>query len=591
MQFTLSRWAQAFFSAAAGWIAADRRAGLRNFPEALLDRLILLPGLFILLAHAVIPMDEFIHRGDDAFYYFQVACNHVRYGFWTFDGIHPTNGVQPLWALILTVLAHVVSWFGPLDPEGFARIAVALTGAIYFAACLVLHAILRAQTSRGVALAAAGALLYPLGAVWGRVWGMETPLYLLTLFSALAFYRFSFLPAPSYRKAVGLGLLLALCVFGRLNAVFFIACLLAFYLLWAGGARPLTRFKFVLAAGFTASAMILVYLAMNYLGAGHLTPISGAVKIVRSAHALEDFGARSFFDVVEMVRARWTEGLKWFVSSRVGDGFWIAGLRLVADQAIGVKEALALLFATAAAPLLLGRPREWLDTLLGAARRLSVFSVFAAYAVMDAVVSILMFPLETYAALRWWLAPLEVTLTVCTVTLLVTAVGYIAARFMTPSYGAVALSAAVLLLGLAHAAQFVRYYWKEHDAQRDWNLSWNDGSYGGALWVNENLQEGVIVGSWNAGIFGYFSERPVVNLDGLINNFDLLSYLKERRVADYIMRENIAYLGDLEPMFKAVRIEKDLSLTEVYRSRPDFSDYDYVIYRVNGPAGGAQERQ
>ena len=34
--------------------------------------------------------------------------------FGSFDGIHPTNGVQPLWGVILTAIATVLHWFYPL---------------------------------------------------------------------------------------------------------------------------------------------------------------------------------------------------------------------------------------------------------------------------------------------------------------------------------------------------------------------------------------------------------------------------------------------------------------------------------------------
>jgi hypothetical protein len=53
------------------------------------------------------------------------------------------------------------------------------------------------------------------------------------------------------------------------------------------------------------------------------------------------------------------------------------------------------------------------------------------------------------------------------------------------------------------------------------------------------------VGSWNAGLLGYFSHRPVVNLDGLVNDrtyfenvilgHDLETYLRDEgieRLAD-----------------------------------------------------------
>ena len=40
--------------------------------------------------------------------------------------------------------------------------------------------------------------------------------------------------------------------------------------------------------------------------------------------------------------------------------------------------------------------------------------------------------------------------------------------------------------------------------------------------MNRILPEGSVVGSWDAGVIGYFSRFPVVNLDGLVNSWDYL---------------------------------------------------------------------
>ena len=40
--------------------------------------------------------------------------------------------------------------------------------------------------------------------------------------------------------------------------------------------------------------------------------------------------------------------------------------------------------------------------------------------------------------------------------------------------------------------------------------------------MNRMLPEGSVVGSWDAGVIGYFSRFPVVNLDGLVNSWDYL---------------------------------------------------------------------
>jgi hypothetical protein len=62
--------------------------------------------------------------------------------------------------------------------------------------------------------------------------------------------------------------------------------------------------------------------------------------------------------------------------------------------------------------------------------------------------------------------------------------------------------------------------------------------------MNILLPKGSIVGSWNAGVYGYFFERgSVVALDGLVNN-EVYPYIVEGRVAEYCKRRGVRYLVD-----------------------------------------------
>ncbi len=64
-----------------------------------------------------------------------------------------------------------------------------------------------------------------------------------------------------------------------------------------------------------------------------------------------------------------------------------------------------------------------------------------------------------------------------------------------------------------------------------------------AEWIREHVDDDVSIGSFNAGIIGYMSERNVVNLDGLVNN-SVVRYLEEKRLWDYVRERKIGYLVD-----------------------------------------------
>ena len=54
---------------------------------------------------------------------------------------------------------------------------------------------------------------------------------------------------------------------------------------------------------------------------------------------------------------------------------------------------------------------------------------------------------------------------------------------------------------------------------------------------------GEAIGSFNAGIPGYFSSHPIVNLDGLMNN-TVYPYYVRRRFDDYLRDARIGYVAD-----------------------------------------------
>jgi hypothetical protein len=86
-------------------------------------------------------------------------------------------------------------------------------------------------------------------------------------------------------------------------------------------------------------------------------------------------------------------------------------------------------------------------------------------------------------------------------------------------------------------------------------------------WVKENLSEEETIGIWNAGYIGYFSQRKVINLDGLINGKELYDYQKRPDgIWNYIVDKKIdyisgRYLHQREPWPKQSKLKN--RLTEV----------------------------
>ncbi len=540
---------------------------------------LLAASLPLLLAQAFIPIEQFVHRGDDAYYYFQLAAQFPRLGFWSFDGIHPTNGVQPLWALVLTGVAIVMSWAGVTDPNVLARIFVACAALAHFGSCLLLYHLLSRTVSTATGLVAAGAFLFPMGIVWSRVWGMENSLYALLLVATLCQIHLVVLRRSSDRSAAALGSLLGLTALARLNAALLLPFALG-YVLWKLGASGR---RTVVVAGVVALFVVAPYFVWNLASTGHPLPVSGVVKDVRSRAFLEARGVESRWSI-EFVEAlgEYRPAAKWFVTSRLVDSLWIAGSRLVldGDSRLNWRWVLPLGAVLAFGPVAIGR-RRWLGYAAAHAGRLRPFGYVLAFAAANVVVSVIRYPSEVgYGMIRWWWVEVEIVLVVASAALVAACGGYVARRLVRRPWRMPALAALVTVLVGLHGAQMVRFYWSGPVVYHDWKLSWNDELYAAARWLNEHRRPGERVGAWNAAILGYYTRGSVINLDGLANDFELVPYLEKGRIADYIRQKDIAYLSDIETEFTSKRLDRELRLTEVYSRYSEFMHRTYRIYRV-----------
>ena len=557
-------------------------------PAALLLSL----SLVTLVGHAFIPLNEFIHRGDDAYYYFKVAVNYPKYGFWTFDGINPTNGVQPLWAMILTATAQLLAWCGITDLNFTARLFVLETVLCHFVSCMLLFRLLSRHVSLAVAIGAAGGLLFPLGIVWTRVWGMENSLYSVFLLATALFYQEHFRAEGTWKRAAMLGALLGLTALSRLNAGLLIPILLAFYLASGRHGNLLRRVQLCFVTGAVASALVLPYFGNNYFSTGHMLPVSGGAKVIRTEQYLADnniegMATGAYWDFLLEILEDPTE---WFVSSRAMDGSWIAGGRLWDEGAVGYDVLLWTLAIFLLAPILTLRPLDWLRSLGRVFRRFGPFAYILVFAIVNAVVSVSLYPFEiTYSIRRWWLAEGELVLTTVMATVVASSLAYLGYRLIPKrAWLSVSTVCLALIVGLSSAST-LDHYWDGTPQYPDWNWSLNDQRYIGALWTNEHLEEDDIIGSWNAGVIGYYSKAHVVNLDGLINNWEFLDYLDDKNLAGYIRTKKIRYLMDTHyEVIKrgGLNLDQELGLYEMNRRSMKigkgfrYRDSFFMIYRV-----------
>ena len=79
--------------------------------------------------------------------------------------------------------------------------------------------------------------------------------------------------------------------------------------------------------------------------------------------------------------------------------------------------------------------------------------------------------------------------------------------------------------------------------RNDMNIdeSWQVASYRTAVWAKNNTESEKIFSMIDAGIFGFFSERRTINLDGLVNSLEYQEVLRNKKLNEYFEENNVSY--------------------------------------------------
>ena len=491
---------------------------------------------------------------DDAFYYFQIARNLAEGKFSTFDGgITRTNGYHPIWLFLITPFYWV------FDKE---------------AALFAIKAFEIMLVAGGVALVAAAARL------------TRMPWYLMfaalpTLYHIRALFR-------GLEAAAGLFMLglfiLALVLFARsparwkwpLAAVAFalpwvrleyiaisLAATAALCLIewsWrerAPGARFGGRARSVLSVRavvpfLAAGAGILVYFAYNRLVFGGIVPVSGATKQRWSQRLWEQEGGYSFVHNFRDILQFPVFDYELLVALEVCALFLLVWW--FARRSRSRQDWLLLAFLAGVSGLAVGHLAKFGQTVLTIHPSLGpwLWYFVPAYLLMMLIV-----PARCYVAI------------------------YFIRRFIGPrspwaanilSVGIVIVGAVFLLTKVDFTSPFRFVERTSESSTREWEVT----SHMGTQVMDRLLPENSIIGSRDAGVIGYFSRFPVINLDGLVNSHGYLRAQKEGTEAAFHRRYGITHFANVWALKEG---------TEVH-VLPSVQDLP-VLQRLERPSGGA----
>lgn len=419
---------------------------------------------------------------DDTFYYAQIARNFAHKGILSFDGIHETNGFHPVWLFLITPVAY----FFPED-EALIR-GILLVEAVFSAlAIAIMWKLLRRHFSLGSTLIATLLALLFYYANWILICGMEGGLAIAFLFASLHAYE-SYLERPSLYRLVLLGVLLGLLTLSRLDTV----------LLAVGIGIELLRRKAIYPAILLGGLTMIplgAYLLLNLFHFGHVLPANALIK-------LSDDPLQSLY--------RFSQSMHRLL---FGSRFGIGLLLLLLGLSLGIG---------------------WLIYRLSQQKERSIettsFYTIAIPLGIASGIHLLMIAVLIGRLYPWYLI-LEI---------FSLAWGFCIAAYYAERYSSLLKNIVWMgTIGLASIIWAPILYRRWYPKYRELHLVFREG----AQWLEKNTPPTAKIGCFDAGIVGYFSHRPVVNLDGLVNSVDFVPYARGDSVYAYIRREKIGYLA------------------------------------------------
>jgi hypothetical protein len=427
---------------------------------------------------------------DDAFYYLVLARNFVSLGNWSFDGTAPATGFHLLWAYVLAG-AH---WLLGAPDLRSLFVLSAGAGAIMVAAA----AGLVAATARRV-FGPAGALgttvvFFSIAGAQQATLLVEAPFVIVTAAAMAALMLRRDMPADggTLLAAFGLGFvgMMARSDFGLLPAGILLAHAVA-YLCGLGRRSALLAPASGLAGAVVGLAVVLAH---AWIVSGGSLQASADVKFYWSVLA----------------------------GHRLTSGIEVLGKAVLPIAPTGYLKWALVVFIISAAACTFVSWRSWHDRIYAMAFSISMLTVAATY--------IIYFRYNSQALQIWYAAHLVVP-----------------AAFLLGGAFAV-LFDRLRPLGLTCLAILVGFC-LVYSTRPVW--PWQESMYQAGLFLRHNPEINPAA-AWNAGIVSYFAGRPVINVDGLVND-DVVPYIKSGNLVGYLKARGVRYLVDSTSMFEGTK--------------------------------------
>jgi 4-amino-4-deoxy-L-arabinose transferase-like glycosyltransferase len=431
------------------------------------------------------------HLPDDALYYFTIASNLAHgYGI-SFDTVHPTNGMHPLWLFLIT----------PIFTLGFTKWGLihavllfqsALDAIIIWLIGSTIYDLLdNAKESNRKTAAASSALIYALSSlvIIRSINGLETTL--TALLFVLWFRAYMQTASGLFKDWVALGIVTGLLMLSRTDS--FIVLL------------PLVIFTFVTRVKLEWKSMLLaLVLACVVIAPWLLWNIARFGTIIQSSAEAVPMLAMRKYEVLYGSGKYWHFGIE--AARNALKPFWYAAFGL---------PLLTIGYAIIARRKKLSQAERGIYLLLlGGVLLLIVHSLFRGF-IRD-----------------WYIEELIPIVLIGFGISIGANAGLTEAR---PS-GRFTLAAIVIVF------QLILFRDPQYTSQSQLLTL--------GLPTVEKLTPHAKVASFNSGYYGYFTSARgnIVNIDGVVNS-EALAALKSGRIGEYLDKDSVSYILDFQGDF------------------------------------------
>lgn len=443
-----------------------------------------------------VELSRFVY--DDAFYYLVLAQNRAYLGFWTFDGETTTTGFHLLHAFVLVGLFQINPSFALMEVFLIVSTITALSLVLLFYFVIRLSKILGIRSSLRTALLIPFILPSTLKLVPGMMESWAVLLFAGCIL-CLVFLK------PLFRLSGPLsGLLGILGVFGRSDFILFgfilvCSCFITLYFFQDGYLR---RNISMFASGLILGQILLTIYVYSQSG-----------SFVQQSVSIKRYWSDLINNPIELATAHYLNSFFLF-------DFTASNLNTL-KIGTGLLTLAFLYICFSLRKKMIAFSEEQVKIFLIATLFIGAFSI--------AVIAF--YRLGSWSLQPWYVASYFPGVIMSWV-LAIAWISRIKVRFakVLPSVFFI-----VLLASAFKSQAFASSSVQSPTAYYATQLKQEDSD--------------VRIGSWNAGTLSYYSERRIINLDGLMNN-EVHSYTIRRQLLDYLAQNEINRIMDFEGVFR-----------------------------------------